>query len=333
MATNTVPEIRSLVPVLAAAFVSSCAFANDTMLTLAAGGLAPLKSTQVAMESEDLEISVHRVSVTYRFRNRTDHDIDATVGFPLPPIHGGDLNFTPIRLPSKDPVNFVNFKVTVDGAPVKTEVDVRALFKDRDVTARLRSFGLSASVVTVQNGKSLARLTPAQRAALKKGELIDCEEGSTAECYATWESRIQYHWAQRFPAGRTVTVQHTYEPVVGGSYIVGSMDGKSNISPFCGGASGLAAIAGFKKRHPGKNDDEQVLWENRINYILTTANNWSGPIGTFRLSIATDSPEDLVFTCFPGLKRAAPTRYQLERSGFRPDREFDVLILTSKRLE
>ena len=42
-----------------AALVAAAAplFANDTLVTLGAGGLVPLKSAGIAMESEDLQIS------------------------------------------------------------------------------------------------------------------------------------------------------------------------------------------------------------------------------------------------------------------------------------
>jgi hypothetical protein len=297
------------------------------MMTLAAGGLVPLKSTQIAMESEDLEISIHRVSVTYHFRNLTGRDIEAIVGFPLPAINGGDLYNEPVHLPSKDPVNFVGFQVTVDGAPVRPQVENRAYLNGKEITARLRSEGLPASAAAVLATKALAHLTPARRKALQKEELIECPE---PDCFPLWESRIQYYWTQRFPANATITVQHSYQPVVGGSFIVGSMDGKSNIAPFCGGADGLRAIAQYKNLHPRKSQDEQSLWENHISYILTTANNWSGPIGQFRLSVTTDSPEDLLFTSFPGLRRTTPTRYEMERANYRPEKELDLLILTGK---
>jgi hypothetical protein len=298
---------------------------NDTMLTLAAGGLIPLKSAQIVMESEELEISIRRVTVTYRFRNETNSDIDAVVGFPLPPLNGGDLYNVPNHLPSKDPVNFVDFQVTVNGAAVKADVESRAFLDGRDITARAQAAGLSASVVMAT--KALTGLTPARRAALAKQELIECD---SAGCFPVWESRIQYYWKQRFPAGATVVVQHVYRPVVGGSFIAGSMDGKSNVEPFCGGREGLAEIAQFKKRHPVKSDDKQFLWENHISYILTTANNWSGPIRNFRLTVVTESSEDLLFTCMAGLQRIAPTRYQMEQANFRPEKELDLLILTGK---
>lgn len=53
--------------------------ANDTEVTLAAGGLIPIRSTQIEMVSENLDISAHSVNVRYMFLNTTDHDIDAEV--------------------------------------------------------------------------------------------------------------------------------------------------------------------------------------------------------------------------------------------------------------
>jgi hypothetical protein len=77
------------------------ASANDTMVTLGAGGLIPIKSTEIVMESEDLQVSAHQITVKYVFRNTTHHDVDATVAFPLPPLDGGTVENSPISIPSK----------------------------------------------------------------------------------------------------------------------------------------------------------------------------------------------------------------------------------------
>ncbi|MDD3371796.1 MAG: DUF4424 family protein, partial [Alphaproteobacteria bacterium] len=62
--------------------------ANDTMVSLGAGGLVPRESPDVSMESEDLDISVREIKIRYVFRNHSSRDIDATVAFPLPPLDG-----------------------------------------------------------------------------------------------------------------------------------------------------------------------------------------------------------------------------------------------------
>ena len=93
----------------------------------------------------------------------------------------------------------------------------------------------------------------------------------------------------------------------------------------------MPQILAVKKRHPLKNPDEPALYEKQIQYILTTANNWSGPIADFKLTVIADSPDDIVLTCLLGLKRLGPTRYELVRNNFRPVRDLDLLILHAGR--
>lgn len=312
---------------LAAAVGPLCA--NDTLVTLGAGGLVPLKSAEIAMESEDLQISVRQIRVRYVFRNKTNRDIDATVAFPLPPLNGGDLENEPMRLPSKDPLNFMDFKVSADGKEVQPEVQVRATFDHRDITDRLAALGLPISVADKRFAVALAKLPRPQQDQLEKDSWIECYEGQPRQCGAYWTTEIQYHWRQHFPAEATVAVEHSYRPVVGGAYIVASSSDASNVRAYCGGPDALAQIAALKKRHPAKTRDDIVLWEKRVQYILTTAKNWNGPIGNFKLTVATESPEDILLTCMPGLKRAGPARYKFEQRDFRPEKELNLLILTA----
>jgi len=86
----------------------------------------------------------------------------------------------------------------------------------------------------------------------------------------------------------------------------------------------------LKKRHPAKKPDDPVLFEKTIQYILTTANNWSSPIGTFHLTVSTESPEEILLTCMAGVERTAPTRYELTARNFRPAKDLDLLILTAR---
>src|SRR5690242_21667847 len=101
---------RLMVSILAVfVLAASAANADDTIATLAAGGLVPVKSTQIVMESEDLQISVHKITVRYVFRNTRDKDIDALVEFPLPDLPGGIGFFGNVDIPDKGSLNFVDF--------------------------------------------------------------------------------------------------------------------------------------------------------------------------------------------------------------------------------
>lgn len=302
--------------------------ANDTAVTLGAGGLVPVKSAEIAMESEDLRISIHQISIRYVFRNKTNRDVDVMVAFPLPPLNGGDLENEPMRLPSKDPVNYMDFHVSVDGKPVQPSVDVRSTFEGKDITTRLAALGLPVSAADKGFNAALAKLTKAQRDQLQKDNWIDCYDQQQHQCGAYWMTNIQYHWMQHFPAAQTVVVEHTYRPVVGGSYITRDDNGTEHIKPYCGGKTALAQIAELKKQHPVKDSGGIVLLDHTIQYILTTANNWSGPIGTFHLTITTDNADDIVLTCMPGVTRTAPARYEFTQTNFRPAKDLDLLILT-----
>lgn len=301
--------------------------ANDTLETLGAGGLTPLKSSTIRMESEDLEISVHQISVRYTFRNTSGRDENVIVAFPLPALSGGLLANSPVRIPSKDPLNFVDFQVLVDGKSVVPQVETRAFVDNTEITADLRSMKVPASPLDESITAAFRKAAPPQQARFEKNGWIDCKLTNDGKCWPMWEVRVQFYWTQRFPARSAVEVRHTYQPIVGGSYITPGNDGASKLKPYCGGADALGLIRKVKALHPAKNDESPALFERRIQYILTTANNWSGPIRNFRLSVIPDAPDDIVATCLPGLTPVAPARYEFVRSNFHPDRELELLIL------
>jgi hypothetical protein len=309
--------------------VTRSARANDTLATLGAGGLVPLKSSTVVMESEKLHITLHRVTVDYVFRNITSQDVDAIVAFPLPELDGAALEVSPIELPSKDPTNFMSFKLTVGGASVSPKVEIRAFKKEEDITERLKSFGLPVSVLDPHMKAAIMKLPKAQLSQLEQEHWI-VNEGSEADVktgqwiWPWWQTRIQFYWTQHFPANSTVRVSHTYMPVVGGSYI--DDDGSHIAQRYCG-ATALPAITQLKTKVAERQEPGLSLWWRSLQYILTTANNWSGPIKHFHLEIDSDSPDDILLTCMPSVQRTSPTRYEFDASDFHPDRNLDIAIL------
>lgn len=309
------------------------AAANDTLATLGAGGLIPVKSSQIVMECEDLQISIHQITIHYLFRNNSDRDVDTTVAFPLPALDGGTVEHVPLQLPSRTKANFVDFEVLVAGKPIDTKMEVRAFHEGREITDRLRAAGLPVSVSDEHFAEAVRKLSEPQRKQLEKDEIVVSDEPPATpnrSYWPFWTTKVQFYWTQHFPARGTIEVQHKYRPVVGGGYITATDTGASRVKPYCGGAEALAQIQAIKKRRSVKQD-EPALFEKQIQYILTTANNWSGPIRDFRLSVVADSPDDIVLTCMPGLKRLAPARYELTRANYRPDRDLDLLILHAGR--
>src|SRR5215470_9413815 len=67
---------------------SGAALANDSVAELGTGGIIVSHTDAVSMLSENLSISLEKVSVDYVFKNETDKDVDAVVAFPMPDIEG-----------------------------------------------------------------------------------------------------------------------------------------------------------------------------------------------------------------------------------------------------
>lgn len=323
-------------------FLLLCAFvlisvvtasADDTLATLGAGGLIPLKTSKIVMESEDLQISIHQITVKYVFRNTSDHGVDATVAFPLPPLEGNVVALSPVNFPSKDPVNFMAFRVEVNGHRISPQVQVRAFKNGKNITPRLRLLGLPGSVLDPRLQSDFVKLSARLRSQLEKEQLIVDEEykgkGGKKKHYVWgfWDTRIQYYWHQRFPAHSTVQVLHSYKPVVGGTYIPVGDDYGMFVKEYCGTPETIKEIAALEKRSPTRPNSDAELWEREIQFVLTSANNWSGPIRHFHLSVLLQRPDEIFVTCTPGLKRTSPTRYDLYLSNFHPRSNLNFLIL------
>lgn len=322
------------------------AWANDTTATLGAGGLVPLKTSEIVLDEEVLNISVHQVKILYTFRNISSHDIDAIVAFPLPDVDGGNVENVPMVIPSSNPVNFVGFEVyqltpigqarssgpvRYDRHAISAETELRAFHDDQEITEELKRLQLPISVLDPQMNAALASLAPKERDALLKQDIIGYTDGSgpnhPGRYWPWWTTRVQFYWRQHFPAASVTMLEQSYSPVVGGGYIEQGGGETLRLSPYCVTPEMHAHITEIVAQSPKKEAGTAVLLERQIEYILTTANNWNGPIRTFDLSIQTDSPDDIVLTCMSGLKRSSPTEYRLERTNFKPQRDLDLLIL------
>jgi hypothetical protein len=307
--------------------------ANDTAAKLGAGGLVAAKSSAIAIDSEDLRVTSHQVSVKYVFRNLTSRDVDLVIAFPLPEIDGGAVANVPINVPSRDPLNFVDFQVLVDGKRVVPRSEVRSFLHGMEITRELRSLGVPLSVLDQEITTAVNRLPPADQARLKQRQWVDCSLTSDQKCWPQWQTRVKFYWTQHFPAKAVVGVEHTYHPVVGGSLLkIGTADYRDwDRKDFCPAEDALAQLKREADLVKAKAPMGVVRREKEIQYILTTANNWSGPIRDFRLSVITDQAADIVSSCMPGLERAGPTEYRLLRSNFHPDRELELILLEVAR--
>ena len=318
---------------------AAAASANDGVAERTAGGLVLTRTDAIDMVSEDLYVSADRIRVRYVFRNRTPRDVRVTVAFPMPDRDFDELRFEEANYPA-------DFATRVDGRPVPMEVERHALARGVDRTDLLRRYGLPllAEDTLAAVGEAADRLTPAQRRELAGLGLLeasdyDSGEGMRTHWEPTWTLTELWHWDQVFPAGRDLVVEHEYTPGVGtslGSSLAfpemrSSPEVRAMIERYCVDRAFLAAI---DRMSAGSTEDHPVLLgERSIGYILTTGAGWASPIGDFRLVVDKGRPDNIVSFCGTGLRRIGPTRFEMRRRNWRPDRDLAVLIVTPNREE
>lgn len=333
--------MRTLVclSILASAALVDASSANDTMSTLGAGGLVFVQTQDVKMVSEDLYVSPDQVRVKYTFRNETDQDVKTLVAFPLPDITGsGDFM---VSIPTEDPANIFGFATLFDGQPVDVTLHQYVFATNIDYTERLRALDVPLAPFGEPTISALNALTDAEKTELFGLGLVvpmdfDSGQGWQREYYPTWTLRSTYSWEAVFPAGQTVEVEHSYKPSVGGTVAV----------TFLGEAyDGYDPATEYKQKYCTDDDfvrtvrktlpnpDEPYgapFTESWLSYIWSTGGNWSGAIGTFRLTVDKGSPDNLVSFCWDGkVTKTSPTTFEMEATDWWPPygRELEILIL------
>ncbi len=308
-------------------------FANDSSAVLGAGGLELVTSPDIVMAREDLFLSPGAVRVNYEFRNESARDITTRIAFPLP-----ELGLVPeqnVALPSPDEENFVNFRVKVDGQPVATALEQRAMTEDgRDVSALLTRLGVPLNA-RLPGWEEKVRALPdaAWRELVASGLLDGATDPAKRPDYfiPLWSLKATFHWEQTFPAGKTLKVEHSYQPVVGYSFI-SQGDGvlEELEGPYCLDAAGRAGLKRRleeqKRRVVNEEGNMPILIVRQVEYVLTTGANWNGPIGQFRLTLDKEKPRSILSLCAEGVKKTGPTTFVVERSNFTPKDEIRFVI-------
>lgn len=333
---------RSLRPLLLLISISGGAAANDTSATLGAGGLVFIQTEAVRLLSEDLYLSMDEVRVRYEFRNEGDADTNTLVAFPLPDITGSP-DFM-VSIPIEDPENIFGFSTLFNGDPVEAQLHQYAFAQNIEYTDLLLGMGVPLTPFGEATVAAIAALGEEQKAELFHNGLIvpmefDAGQGWQTEYYPVWTLRSTYAWEAEFPAGETVTVEHSYRPSVGGTVAVtflaepfedydlaGDYEKK-----YCTDQSFINAV-----RRTLPDPDEPYgapFTESWLSYIWSTGANWAGPVGRFHLTIDKGDPANLVSFCWDGeVTKTSPTTFEMEAEDWYPpwNRELEVLILNRR---
>jgi hypothetical protein len=311
--------------IVAALALAAPAWANDSTAEHAAGGLVLTRSSDIDMVSEDLFVSAGEVRVRYVFRNRSPKEIRTVVAFPMPDRDLGQEREMDVAYPS-------GFQTRVDGRAVAMKVERKAMLGGTDHSALLAAMGLAAD----SGSEALDRLKPAEKGRLVKLGLAEPDEydsgrGWERHLAPAWTVKETWFWEQAFPAGRDLVVEHRYVPGTGGSVDAAlgfpefrtTREGKAMIRDYCVEPAFLAGLDRLRRRSASTP-------EQRIGYILTTGGNWRSPIGDFRLVVDKGAPGNLVSFCAEGVRKISPTRFEVRKKSWRPDRDLRILIVQAQ---
>ena len=131
--------------------------------------------------------------------------------------------------------------------------------------------------------------------------------------------KVVHHWEQVFPKDARVKITHEYVPVAGGFFTdTGPRNDEFKrrmAEAYCVGPKLLARMV--------KTQD----YLRTVHYILSTAANWRGPIGHFKLTIAKKSPAEKVSVCVADTRKASPTTFEVVRESFVPEQDLRILFI------
>jgi hypothetical protein len=309
--------------------------ANDSTASLDAGGLRLTYNPNIRVASEDLYLSRKEVRVAYRFHNTGDRDISTLVAFPLPVMDIGEAgNYV---FEGKDPINVIDFRGDVVGPsgarPIESSVEVKATRFGVDVTDVLKRHGIPLTM-RARNGDGkdklyakLDNLPDDAKRELDRYGVVDWHTsfGADGKPHANvhWEVHITFYWFQTFPAGQTIEVTHRYHPVP--RYFFFSKDDLASAGMRRSYCMDQAFV---RSAQTGLRQSRQELLKGyELKYVLTTAGNWLGPIGKFRLVVEKSSPEALVSLCAKGIKRTGPTTFELSQDNYSPGEDLKILFV------
>lgn len=298
------------------------ASANDSTAQLGAGGLQLVRNDTIEVLSEDLFVSAREVRVTYHFRNRTDAPVTYLVAFPLPAIDAIVPEVMNLVLPDPKSENFMDFTVTVDGQPVMPKLEARVIALGLDQTEVVKRLGLSLNPMDFDLYEWLQKAPPAEKEELNRLGLATVDPYTTQ---AVWKLETTFYWEQTFPPGEEIVVEHRYKPITGygffGDWVFNEPVYRDK---YC--IDGAFEAAARKKLAAIKDASNPYLNEQRVSYILTTANNWATYIQDFRLVVDKGSPDALVSFCGTDVKKISPTQFEMRAKDFVPEHELEILI-------
>jgi hypothetical protein len=162
---------------------------------------------------------------------------------------------------------------------------------------------------------------------------FDAGKGMERHLAARWGLQTTHYWEQTFRPNVETVIEHRYQPSLGGTVQTSLGDPAEAKESwyaeyqqkYCIDKNFYAALD--RARRAAKSPSGAPFREERIDYILKTGANWSGPIQDFRLTVDKGDADAMVSFCGEGVKKIGPTQMEMRATDYTPDGDFAVLIL------
>jgi hypothetical protein len=315
--------------------------ANDSSAAIGLGGLELTRNEAISMDSEELYLSLDVVRVKYRFTNHSDQDVETLVSFPLPAIPDGIEGY--LGDTSYPEWQEREFRTWVDGKSVTLDYREVVTANGKNVEARLQQLGWPVKFWSdYEFTRKIEQMPEAEKAQYLTEGLLKKPVPEADWTVPGWQVATQVTRTQNFPAGKTVTVEHSYKPIAGGS-VGGMLDmvaqGKKEsfvkeyAANYC---IDDAFVQGFSNKRRAKiqkataeNTDEGLFYvEYWLDYVLKSGANWHGPIKDFRMVVDKGRADNLISLCADGVKKINATQFEVRKTNFEPKDDVEILIVS-----
>lgn len=281
---------------------------------LPAGGLVLVANGHIVPEQQDVFISPERIRLVYAFKNSGETDASMLVTFALPELDMTWIWEQPPALPRTGDPNFVDAVTTADGLNVTYRMDQRAYSLGLDVTDALKAQAIPLYPYDSGIHERIRRLSATTKEDfLGRGIL---RAAADDKLLPAWLLRTTLYWRQPFPAGRSVTLVHSYRPVVGRP---------SGSLAALGRSACLEADDVRKLEKAARGADAPRLMV--VGYQTTAGSSWSDSIGRFRLIIEKPSATAQIATCKGALQTVSPTQLEWQHRDYAIDDDVTVLFV------
>jgi hypothetical protein len=351
-------NIKSIYYLAILATFTSHALANDCAWGLDSPEIKFENNKNISVVSENLFISSKEIIVKYQFTNNSPKNIEINVSFPIPPIPVFDDNSNGLGVRqalNDDPLDPYDFKTIINGKKINYEKrivkaiqsnspdqsnDFRSMAKDyRDVTSILEKYRIPLTFDEKEIRESINRISDEDINYLVKNDILTRYSGDQTPD-PNWELFTCYTRKQLFPAHSVTTVEHKYKPVT--SFAVLSKDYIDRDTYSIDDKTYQGILAKIKyntdriaKAHDIKDFEKRsyvygmlhLYHSEKINYIITSANSWNGPIKSFDLILDKGSSDNIISANISPLEKISPNQFRFHKTNFLPSKDLKVLII------